>query len=888
MQIVLSGKLRPPPISGNVLPRTRLINRLLEAKQPLILIQSPAGYGKSILLSQWYKERIAKQLKTAWVSFDPSDSNIETVLMYMVKALQEAGLELKGLGNVMSNPLHGITSEEVILSICSELEKSSENIVLILEDLHCIELTEVDLILDLLIKRSPDSFQLVISSRDIRSLSLSTLRAQERLLELTSADLRFVEQEICEFMQIDPKEEDYQVVEGQTEGWAIALQLMQLHRRGKHDEPLPLAQSGSEREDITNYLTHQVLETLPDNLREFLIDTAFLDRICSSLSDTILGRFDSVQVFAELKSLNGLLDPIDSEHTWYRHHSLFTDYLRRLLHQKEDEYVSKLHLRACRWFADNDFIFDAIKHAVLSGDSALAASLFENAGGPNIGWQKGFELLRRIMASVPAEWIDAHPSFKIAQAMIDANDGDINQAKKLLAEVKAGINNIEDSNFAHYARSLRLILVGYVDYCNLDTEIEEIERYSEEAPGSDLWFQGWVYSSLWLLYFRGGMFSAARMAGLTAVEKLSKAKAYYSEYHANLDLGIISMARGRVSEASRYYGRAKEIAIEHFEEDTSLVKIDNLLTANIHYHQNDMETATRLIDSASDQLEHLLVQSEVCINCYMTTVRIIFSRDGLDAALALLDRASDFAVKRGMKPLEWLTKLYRIEFHSRSGHVKEAEAMLLENQDIMRFDTLREKREIGWREYQTASLVLTKLYFYMGTPQKALRLLDNTVLAGEASERTLFKIAYYALRAEVLIELNKEDEALDALTRSLEEAMKENLVRPLINDGERFHNLLKTLVRKTSELKLPQSLADFALNLIKQFEANSNKNNGLFTSREQEILEKIKEGTPNKVIAYDLGITEATVKFHLSNIYTKLGVRNRTHAVSAAQRQNLV
>ena len=53
----------------------------------------------------------------------------------------------------------------------------------------------------------------------------------------------------------------------------------------------------------------------------------------------------------------------------------------------------------------------------------------------------------------------------------------------------------------------------------------------------------------------------------------------------------------------------------------------------------------------------------------------------------------------------------------------------------------------------------------------------------------------------------------------------------------------------------------------------------LFTERETEVLRLLQQGLSNKQIAMALGITERTVEFHLSNIFTKLGVNSRTEAV---------
>ena len=62
----------------------------------------------------------------------------------------------------------------------------------------------------------------------------------------------------------------------------------------------------------------------------------------------------------------------------------------------------------------------------------------------------------------------------------------------------------------------------------------------------------------------------------------------------------------------------------------------------------------------------------------------------------------------------------------------------------------------------------------------------------------------------------------------------------------------------------------------------------LITERELEILQYVAEGLSNSQIGKQLWVTEQTVKFHLSNIYRKLGVSNRTEASRYALRHGLV
>lgn len=61
-----------------------------------------------------------------------------------------------------------------------------------------------------------------------------------------------------------------------------------------------------------------------------------------------------------------------------------------------------------------------------------------------------------------------------------------------------------------------------------------------------------------------------------------------------------------------------------------------------------------------------------------------------------------------------------------------------------------------------------------------------------------------------------------------------------------------------------------------------------FTQREQEVLELLAMGLPNRELADVLSITERTVKFHVSSILEKLDVDNRTEAVSRAIQLRLI
>jgi NarL family two-component system response regulator YdfI len=108
-------------------------------------------------------------------------------------------------------------------------------------------------------------------------------------------------------------------------------------------------------------------------------------------------------------------------------------------------------------------------------------------------------------------------------------------------------------------------------------------------------------------------------------------------------------------------------------------------------------------------------------------------------------------------------------------------------------------------------------------------------------------------------------------------------ILPLDADGETLIAAMHALCEGLSVA--PPNWLDKYLMPGKSIQKNEGINqNDSLTPREVEVLEQLASGLSNKQIAVMLGISEHTVKFHISSIYGKLGVMNRAEAVRIGAR----
>ena len=391
---LLRTKLFIPGTRANLVPRPRLVERLnagLEKK--LTLVAAPAGFGKTTLLSEWIPK---SPRSVTWLSLDEGDNDPAQFWAYFIASLQGLNPDLGANAFALIHSPQAPPIKSILTELINDLMALSDRFASVLDDYHFIDSKPIHEALSFLIDHLPANMNLVITAREDPPLPLARLRARNQLAEIRAQDLRFTQEEADAFLRgvmgLELSRQDVVALGDRTEGWAVGLQLAGLSMQRQADLKAFIAEFSGSHRHILDYLTDEVLQRQPENIRSFLLHTAILDRLSGPLCDALianresraersnkspLSTLNSLSILDYLEKSNLFVIPLDEERRWYRYHHLFADLLRSQLTRSQPELVSELHRRASQWFEGNGDIQAAVEHALQSTDLTQAAHLIE-------------------------------------------------------------------------------------------------------------------------------------------------------------------------------------------------------------------------------------------------------------------------------------------------------------------------------------------------------------------------------------------------------------------------------------------------------------------------------------------------------------------------------
>jgi LuxR family transcriptional regulator, maltose regulon positive regulatory protein len=404
---LVASKLVAPASRAGLLPRASLQSLLQAGLQgKLCLVEAPAGFGKTTLLSQW--RAAAGGGRVAWVSLDEGDNDPTRFWGYLVGALRsvEPGVGASALAALgrPSADLH----RAVLPGLLNDLHVVGSPLVLVLDDYHLITNPTCHQTLAFFLDHLPAGVHVALSGRTDPPLPLARMRARGELTELRVADLQFTDEEAMALlngsMRLQLAADDVERLAERTEGWAAGLYLAGLSLRGREDARAFIASFHGDNRHVADYLAAEVLERQPEEIRRFLLRTSILERLSGPLCDAVLEAEGSAGLLGELERSNLFLVPLDDRREWYRYHHLFAQLLRLELAGREPELLATLHRRAAAWHRQAGNLDEAIGHASAAGEFTQAAALIARH------W---LTYWRRGQRATVARWLDGLPDAAI-------------------------------------------------------------------------------------------------------------------------------------------------------------------------------------------------------------------------------------------------------------------------------------------------------------------------------------------------------------------------------------------------------------------------------------------------------------------------------------------
>lgn len=882
--MLLPTKFYLPPAPAGFVVRPHLLQELDKAlTHRLTLVSAPAGAGKTTLVSAWVESAHRKGVVIGWLSLDDSDNDPGLFLDYMIASLEEGGL-LIDTALIPPGPTSQAQVEGALGEFIRGIMPLKREMVLILDDYHLIQNKGIHAALGFLTEHAPPQFHIVLITRSDPPLELARLRVAGHLVEVRMEALRFSEAEAAEFLQLATNvkltEKDVSVLNERTEGWIAGLQMAAISLRGREDAGKFVAAFAGSHRFVFDYLLEQVLNRQSPDVRDFLLKTSVLERLSAPLCDAVAGTDRAAQeLLNTLEQANLFLVPMDEERGWYRYHHLFSDLLKLMLERSHPGLSTELHHRASHWFELQGMLPEALHHALAAGDMELAAHIVSANVLVLIENDEVVPALRMI-ESVPTDKMVALPWLGIAHAWA-LGSKQVQKSLQILDAVESSLTNIPE-NVDH--RRLKGHIAAARAYL-FSIQGDKPKTLANASLANEQLSQDEIAVRAMNLSIWGDMRSDDRRHDPGALPILEQALALALKAEKP---HIMMIAAGTLASAHLHAGRLHELhrvcleALEIADDYQSRYKRPLSATANVYSLLARVLAEWGENEKAIQFARKGLFLSErwgqvdmevICMN-YLGRA-LVFGNDAEQAR-----QVFHHAHEKARKISSWYWEMV-ITFTLDS---------LMDSETTDAIEIERQKHRVQESGAQYTNILTARLLLKDNLPEQALMVLEQALihLNGQPSFDT---VRIHGLCALAFQALKDEKQALESIRQALELGEPENRLATFVREGAAMEKLLRLALAKSIYPKFVQRLLLAFESRRQQKPAPAPVTEALIeplSERELEVLQHLNSYLSTPEIADELIVTTNTVRTHIKNIYSKLGVHGRSGAVKRARELALI
>ena len=867
-ETLLLTKLFVPPLRPNLVPRPRLLKQLSAGmKGALTLISAPAGYGKTTLIGEW-RAGPGAEVPLAWLSLDAGDDDSARFWPYFFTALNtiQEGLADEALSLFNAFQLPSI--ETLLTILMNDLICFSQDFVLVLDDLHVITKPKVHQMLAYLLDHLPKQMHVVILTRADPPLPLARLRVSGQLVDIRQEDLRFTPAEATTFlndvMGLKLKADDIVALMARTEGWIAGLQLAALSLLGQEDPSDVIATFGGGYHYIVEYLVQEVLSRQPDPLRMFLLQTSILNRLSGPLCNALTSESDGEAMLERLEQANIFLSQLGGECCWYRYHHLFADVTHNLLRQTYPDQIPELHRRAAIWYEQNDFVPEAIEHALASEDWGYAGSLIDVYS--SIVWRSG-EVTKVL------EWVEKLPdevAFSYPRLIVNYGWSCVLTGR--FEDCEAACTRIEPLIRDNPQLQVDLLTVQvFLARARGQQEqaVELVLKAQELSETGSVETRALLMLSQSIALWDLGKVSESASAADEAAYLAEQAHNWHAWAVMQGFLGLAQAAFGNLHLAEEIYKRVTR-PIQGIPKWAGGGFAQVCLSA-LFYEWDDLEQA-EVYASAGLQYSQITGHSEIQMNCYRQLAFIYQAQQKPHKAWHVLDNAEQ-VVRKHPLPRLWGPE-----------HIQIALAQTDLNKALHWSKHVH--GEYGAAiHYPAIPLESAKLAIAQGDRSTAADL-----LATRFSEASRDGIRYAQIEIRILQALASTDEeqAVAYFYEALAWAEPEGFCRIFVDQGVALIPLLQRAAQLGHYSRYAVQLLSAINRVTGSAPLAAQPLVEPLSERELQVLRLVAAGKSNREIADELVIALGTVKRHVYNIFGKLNVHSRTECTARARLLHLL
>ena len=869
------GRFRPSAVTAHELVRDRLLCRITTANAlgapQCTLVLGPAGFGKTTLLAQAYRQVRARGDLAVWLECYEHDADPNHFLNSLYAAGSTAGIST-------------IDPEFTTADFARRAAELGPALYLCIDGFERLIATDAEPLVDRLLSVLPEKSHVVLASRRPPNAWFLERELQGLAATVDPADLRLTQAELAELLPNRFTPEEVGRVAGLTEGWPVAAQMTRLRAGETTSIAEMLDRLAREGLGLFDYLAHKVLVTLTPDHRDFLRDTAILSTISPALVNALMQRDDGFALMSGVLRLQPIVTVTSDREFTIRLHPLLRQYMRNALAQLGHEHQRVLHRRAAEVLASTGQILEAVQHALLADDLRLATQEFDRAGGEGLIFTIGPRQVQTLLGTLPRATRELSLRLRLTDLLLAMVDGRGRLVAELRSELARGLavpvsEADPAAGWREFASELSTVCAELLADLHdgagreLLTRCAHIERLAHRHFPKNEVYLGLILAIEVLVYSRHASTAEARRALSDYVSLCERNHFAPNLPSVNPQRGLVAFLAGDFDAALGFLARAPEKRSDRFAEpEPLLAQLSKVLLATIHYERNEIEESYRITDSLILDPDRTFPESwALACRTRALCLEALGRQREADHVLA---HEENQAKRRDAKRLGYIISALRLELSIRRSEPS-----------FQRFEPLVGELERELARAESSWLVTSHL---VRGVIPALIVSGNHVRARELAALFLERATHCGhepLRATGHILLARSADAAGDesgarlhLATALKITAPIRLVRPYLDV---WGHASLYLVQIMTELASPSTVEHTrsVLRALDLLVPNAVAGWSTLSERERDVLSALAAHVTTKAIARTLGLSPETVKHHLKRIFSKLGVHSRTEAL---------